>query len=458
MSLAEAQTEETEEVQGAEEQTAEVAQWDFDEAFQKKVTALFLRDSKFANRAKDLIDPDYLASSASGVLVRLVKEHIKVHRAVPDLRILTQIIKDERTKKRIRDDMMPDLKEAIKDAMRTDLSNSSYVLEKVTDFARHQAMENALIKSVELLQRGDFKGIEKLQKAALLVGAEVDDGDYNYWTEIDNRTQVREDWKAGKIVKRGISTGYSEIDCHLHHDGWGRQELSLMMGPAKSGKSLSLGEFTKNASLLGYNTAYLSLEVSKAIIADRLDANLADTAMRLLKDDPQTVRNRIKAAEAKAGTLLLRDYATGTLKPSAIYRLLERWRSEGIILDLLAVDYADIMAAEYRTDNIIENSKSIYVDIRAIAHEHDLALISATQTNRAGASAHTAKMTDVSEDFNKIRIADVVIGINATDAEKQSGEARLFWAASRNSEDGFSIRIRQERDKLKFLTKVLGRV
>jgi replicative DNA helicase len=66
-------------------------------------------------------------------------------------------------------------------------------------------------------------------------------------------------------------------------------------------------------------------------------------------------------------------------------------------------------------------------------------------------------MTDVAEDFNKIRTADVVLSINATDAEKQSNEARIHWVASRNTEDGFSLRIRQERDKLKFLTKVLGR-
>jgi replicative DNA helicase len=435
------------------------AQWEFDEGFQKKIASLFLRDSRFANQTKDLIQGEYFANTAHGMLVDLVKDHVAVHKAVPDPRILTQLVKDAKAAKRVREDMIPDIKKMIVDSMKADLSNASYVVGKVTDFAKHQAMEQAIIKSVELLQRGDFKGIEKLQKAALAVGADSDDeGDYHYFREIDNRTQLREDWKAGKIIKRGISTGYSEIDAHLYHNGWGRRELSLMMGAAKAGKSLSLGEFTKNASLLGFNTAYLSCEVSKDIIADRLDANLADTAMRLLKDDPQTVRARIKAAEKAAGELIIRDFASGTLKPSKVKRLLEKWRAEGITIDLLAIDYADIMAAEYRSDNTIDNLRSIYIDIRAIAYEEDLALLSATQTNRSGAAAHTAKMTDVAEDFNKIRTADVVIGINATDAEKQSGEARLHWVASRNSEDGMSLRIRQDREKLKFLTKVLGRV
>ncbi len=436
----------------------EVPKWEFDEGFQRKTLALFMRDTQFANRTKDLIEPAYFANDAHGQLVGLIKNHLLVHKAVPDLRVLTQILKDEKAKKRLRDDTLTEIKAAIKDVVKTDLSNSSYVAEKISDFARFTAMEQAILKSVELLQRGDFAGIEKLQKAALAVGLQTDEGDYDYWEEIESRTKIREDWKAGKIVKRGISTGYAEIDANLYHAGWGRREMSLMMGAAKAGKSLSLGEFTKNASLLGYHTAYLSLEVAKGIIADRIDANVSDTAMRLLKDDPQTVRNKIRAAQAKAGALKLRDFASGTLKPSQINRLLERWRSEGLILDLLAVDYADIMAAEYRSDNMIDNLRSIYIDLRAIAFEHDLALLTATQTNRAGAAAHTAKMTDVAEDFNKIRTADVVIAINATDAEKKSGEARLTWVASRNTEDGFSLLIRQDREKLKFLTKVMGRV
>lgn len=432
--------------------------WEFDAGFQKKVAALFLRDSRFANQTKDLIDPTYFENTAHGALIGLVKDHLHIHKSVPDPRILTQLIKKAKADKKLREDMIPDIKTMIIDAMKADLSNASFVVGEIAQFARHQAMEQALIKSVELLQRGDFAGIEKLQKAALQIGnTDDDEGDYHYFREIDNRTQIREDWKAGKIVKRGITSGYSEIDAHLYHNGWGRREMSLMMGAAKAGKSLSLGEFTKNASMSGFNTAYLSCEVSKEIIADRIDANLADMAIRLLKDDPQTVRQRIKDAEKRAGELIIRDFAIGTLKPSKVARLIEKWRAEGITLDLLTIDYADIMAAEYRADREIENMKAIYTDIRAISYEFDLALLTATQTNRAGAAAHTAKMTDVAEDFNKIRIADVVIGINATDAEKASGEARLHWVASRNTEDGFSLRIRQDREKLKFLTKVLGR-
>lgn len=432
--------------------------YEFDENFQNKLTALVLRDSRFLGQAKDVIDPNYFVNDANKALVRIVKEHYEVHKAVPDIRILPQLIKDARAAKRIRDDMVADVKSLLVGSLKADLSNSTYIQAKVTEFARHQAMEEAILKSALLLEKGDFDQIDKVMKKALAVGMVEDGEDYDYFGEIDNRTQHREDMKAGKVTKNGISSGFSTIDAYLYHNGWGRREMSLIMGAAKAGKSLSLGEFAKNAVMMGYNACYVSCEVHKEIIADRIDANLADMAIKMLKDDPQEIMRRIKAAEAKAGKFKIRDFASNSLKPSKLQRMIEEYRGDGLIFDLMVVDYADIMAAEYRSDNIIDNMRSIYLDLRKLAHEQNFALLTATQTNRAGAKAVTSSATDVAEDFNKIRIADIVIAINATEDEKRANEARLTWVASRNTEDGFSLQIRQDREKLKFLTKVLGRV
>lgn len=441
-----------------EEIENEAPQYEFDENFQSKLTALFLRDSRFVAQNRDLVEPEYLTNETNRSMIRLVKEHFSVHKTVPDLKILSQLIKDAHKAKRIRDDQIPEIKKVLIGSMKADLSNATYVTDKIVEFASTRAMEEAILKSALLLEKGDIEGAKAAMKRASMVGAVVDDGDYDYFAEIENRTKIREDHKAGLIVKNGISSGYSAIDAYLYHNGWGRREMSLIMGPAKGGKSLSLGEFTKNASLIGFNSCYVSLEVHKEIIADRLDANLADIAIRLIKDDPQEVMKRIKAAKKNAGHLKIRDYASGSLKPGKLQRLIEQYRAEGIILDLLTVDYADIMAAEYRSDNMIENMRSIYIDLRRIAHEENVALLTATQTNRAGAKAHTSSMTDVAEDFNKIRTADIVLSINATEDEKKNNIARLHWVASRNTEDGFSLEIKQDREKLKFLTKVLGRV
>jgi replicative DNA helicase len=125
-------------------------------------------------------------------------------------------------------------------------------------------------------------------------------------------------------------------------------------------------------------------------------------------------------------------------------------------IDLVIVDYADLMAPERVTDNTIENSKSIYVNLRGLAMQEGFALLTATQTNREGAKKAVATMTDVSDDFNKIRIADIVISINKDDADRMKNEARLYFAASRNQRSGMTIRVEQDQDRAKFIKKVIG--
>ncbi|MBY3231897.1 DnaB-like helicase C-terminal domain-containing protein [Rhizobium laguerreae] len=436
----------------------ETAQFEFDQSFQTKVAALVMRDTNFAMNTKDLIKPEYFTEDAAGALVRIVHEHVKTYRSVPDMKILPTILKDEIAAKRIRSDMVDPIKKMVRDVLTTDLSNPQFVQDKVTDFAKHQAVEGAIMQILPLLEKGkDWGKIGQLMKDAVSIGSTTDGGDYDFFNEIGNRTKQRHDLKAGKVIRNGITTGYPAIDAYLYHLGWGRKELSCMMGAAKAGKSMSLGDFGKNAAMAGFNVLYDSLEVSKEIIAERIDAAMSDTLMRELHKDPDAVEAAIKAIAAKSGHFKLRDHASGTLKPSALHRVIENYRAEGIIFDLVIVDYADIMAAEYRSDNLIENLRTIYIDLRALAHELNCAFLTATQTNRDGAKAATAKATDVGDDWNKARTVDIMIGINATDAEKAAGEARLTWLLSRNTEDGFSLRIKQDRAKMQFLKKVIGK-
>lgn len=435
----------------------EEAHYEFDVAFQRKIASLFCRDTTFALKTKDLINPEYFTETAVGDLIRIVQSHIQVYKTIPEMRMMPQILKDELAAKRIRRDALDEVKGLLRSVMSADLSNPAYVTDKVSDFARHQAIENGIMTAVPLLEKGDFAKIAEVMNKALAVGVLVDGDDYDYFEEIKNRTKIREDLVAGKIVRTGITTGYTGLDAYLYHQGWGRKELSCIMGAAKSGKSLSLGDFSKNASLAGYNVFYGSCEVSKTIIADRIDAALSDTLIRDLHKNAADVELAIIKAHAKAGAFKMRDYPSGALKPSQLHRQIENYRSEGLVLDLVALDYADIMAAEYRSDNLQENLRTIYIDLRAIAFEFNLAMLTATQTNRDGAKASTAKATDIGDDWNKARTVDILIGINATDAEKKIDEARLTWLLSRNTEDGFSIRIRQNRQKMQFLTKILGK-
>lgn len=432
--------------------------FDFDESFQLRIVAHFVRDTKFAMQTTDLLNPSYFTTDAMSIVMAIAQGHVKTYRSAPEVKLMPMLLKKAIAAKKVRTDVIPEIQNVLKGCIREKLTNTDYILDQVSDFARHQALEEAIFKSVEFLEKGRFDDIADSMQKALGVGVKDAKPAYDYYEEIENRTQQRRDLRDGKIVRNGITTGYSEIDGLLYHYGWGRGELSCMMGAAKSGKSLSLGDFCKNASIAGYNVLYVSLEVATEIIANRVDAAISNTVMNKLHKDPDTVEAAIKSIQAKSGLFKMKDYPTGSMKPSHLRALLDNFRNEGIIFDLVAVDYADIMAAEFRSDSQIENLRTIYIDLRAIAMEYNCAMLTATQTNREGAKAATAKATDVGDDWNKARTVDLLLGLNATDAEKREGKARISWALSRNTEDGFQIQIQQERDKMKFISKVLGRL
>ncbi|MBP2498429.1 replicative DNA helicase [Methylobacterium sp. PvP062] len=428
----------------------------FDAEFQSKVAALQVRDPVFAQRTDGLIQPFYFVNESEAVLVKLTGEYFAKYKMLPDKVTLVRLIANGIANKTIRKDMVADVKEKVKELLTADISDRDFVVDEVASFAKHRALEEAILASVGDLDRGDFAKIAQRISAAQLVGVADDASGINYFDHIQERTERRKMIAAGLYKPDGITTGIKEIDDLLYHKGWGRKELSALMAPAKGGKSMGLADFGKYAAFAGFNVLYVSLEVASRIIADRLDANVSDTLMKGLNDNPFKVQEAVELAAKKSGQFYIHEFPTGTMKGSQLRRLIERYRARGVIFDLIIVDYADIMAAEHRNDNPIQESKSIWVDLRAIAFEQNAAVLTATQTNRDGAKATSVKATDVAEDFNKIRIADVVIAISATSEEKQVSEARIEFVAHRNGEEGVVIRIQQDRARMKFLSKVLG--
>lgn len=443
----------------------EIEHFDFDAGFQSKVAAFAVRDDEFMRRVHHLLRPEFFENVGEAALVNIALRHFQKYRCVPDPTSMVLAIKDDVAAKIIRKDITPMVVSARKDILAAELRNREYVEDKVVEFVRHQALGAALMQSIDLREKGQFDKIEALVKQAIEIGLNEDGDAYDYFDRIEDRTEQRLDAAAGKRPPQGITTGVHKMDEVLYHRGWGRKELATIMGGAKAGKTTALINFAKSASLAGFNVLYVTLEVGSKIIGDRLDACLSDTLMKELGDKIHDVHDRIQALGAKAGKLIIHEFPSGTLSSSMLRKLIDRYKSPGLAagggtrpatkFDMVVVDYADIMAPNFRTQDPIENSKSVYVDLRAIAFEENVAMLTATQTNREGYKAAVAKAEHVAEDFNKVRTVDLMISINKTEEEAARGEARLYFAASRNQEAGFSIVIKQDLAMMQFIQQVL---
>lgn len=434
----------------------EIAKFEFDSTFQTKIAALTMRDDEFMRRASHLLHPDHFESIGEATIVSIVLAHYQKYQCVPATSSLTTLIRENVVKGVIRKDAAPLVVAAWKVLQKDSLADRGYVEDKLAEFARHQAVSQAILNSVDLLEKKQFPKIEAAMKKAIEIGLNEEGDIYDYFEKAAARTEERTDRLAGKLPPTGITTGIHRMDELLFHKGWGRRELATIMGGAKAGKTTALINFAKSAALAGHNVLYATLEVSSRIVSERLDACVTDTLMKDLDKSMKSVEAKLNALAARSGKLNIVEFPSGSLSPQMLQKILEKHRSKGTSYDLVVVDYADIMKPNHRMDDVIENSKSVYIDLRALAFEFNVAMLTATQTNREGFKATVAKAEHVSEDFNKVRTVDLMISINKTEEEAKKGEARLYFAASRNQESGFTIVIKQNLAMMKFVESVIG--
>ena len=109
------------------------------------------------------------------------------------------LVKDVIAKKKINATFKVEIVKRLRVIMTADISDRDFVIDHVAEFAKHQAIEKAMIASVDALGKRDFETIQKLMSAASLVGASDEGLSYDYFGEIENRTQERIDLAAGTI-------------------------------------------------------------------------------------------------------------------------------------------------------------------------------------------------------------------------------------------------------------------
>lgn len=439
--------------------------FDFDGDFQSKITALTCFDTDFLKRTSHILKAEYLENDGESILSSLSLNYFLKYGEAPDKSILVSLIKENADKKLIRKELLPLVVDSFKKIQRIDLTGKKYVEDKVVEFAKKQAISFAILKSVELLESGKTAEIEKIISEAVSIGANEESSAYDYFSELNNRTETRIEKMLGKRPPQGITTGHKKLDDLLYHQGWGRKELSCLIGGPKSGKTATMIGFARSASQAGYNVLYVTLEVSAQIVSDRLDALISETKMKELGLKAKSVQEKVNDEMAKSGQFIIHDFPPNTLTPNNLRSLIEKYKKTGINkdgstrppikFDLIALDYADLMVPNFRTQNVIENSRTIYVDLRAVAHEENCAVLTATQSNREGAKSVVIKAENVAEDYNKVRTVDLLISINCTEEEASRGEARLYFAASRNQESGFSLVVKRDLSLMKAISSIV---
>ena len=198
--------------------------------------------------------------------------------------------------------------------------------------------------------------------------------------------------------------------------------LNIALAGTGVGKSLFMCHFASSVLLQGKNVLYITLEMAEEKIAERIDANLLDVNIRDLTDLPRVIfENKVtKLSEKTQGQLIIKEYPTASAHAGHFKTLLnELTLKKSFKPDIIFIDYLNICASSRysKLGNVNSYSyiKAIAEDLRGLAVEYNVPIISATQTTRSGFGSSDINLTDTSESFGLPATADLMFALISTD-------------------------------------------
>ena len=198
--------------------------------------------------------------------------------------------------------------------------------------------------------------------------------------------------------------------------------LNIALAGTGVGKSLFMCSFASSVLLQGKNVLYITMEMAEERIAERIDANLLDVNIRDINELPRsTFENKVNnIAKKTQGSLIIKEYPTAAAHAGHFKTLLnELALKKSFRPDIIFIDYLNICASSRYKGNASANSysyiKAIAEDLRGLAVEYNLPIVSATQTTRAGFGSSDVDLTDTSESFGLPATADLMFALISTD-------------------------------------------
>ena len=257
--------------------------------------------------------------------------------------------------------------------------HESWFLEEFEQFTRIEEMNRAILKSVDLLEKGDFGPIEKLIKDAVQISLTRDLG-INYFENPRVRLMKL------KESNGQVSTGWRDIDYAIF-GGFNRGELEIFCGLPAAGKSLILQNLALNWILTGLNGVYITLELSPELIAMRLDSMITGITSKEIFKRLEDVELQVVMTGKKAGRLRIKYLPTGSTVNDIKAYIKELAIKENFKPDFICVDYMDLVnPGAYKVDqsDFFTKDKLVSEELRNYAIELRTIMVTAAQINRSG--------------------------------------------------------------------------
>lgn len=410
-----------------------------------------INNEDFCRRVIPYIKKDYFEGTHK-IVFDMITQFVAKHNKLPT----SQVLALELEKQSAHPDTLTQASTLINEIAQKSDVDTDYLINESEKWCRDRAVYNAIMESIQIIDGKDKDrtegAIPEILSEALGVSYDQDighdyidnsDGRFEFYNKKENRIPFDLDY-FNKITKGGLPN----------------KTLNIALAGTGVGKSLFMCHCAASVLEQGKNVLYITMEMAEERIAERIDANLMDLPIQQLETLPKNVFNEKigKIAKGTIGKLIVKEYPTGAAHTGHFRALLNELKmKKNFCPDIIYVDYLNICASSRMRGlggsiNSYSYIKAIAEELRGLAVEFDVPIVSATQTTRSGFSNTDLGLEDTSESFGLPATADLMFALISTEELDELGQMMVKQLKNRYNDPTkykrFVIGIDRSRMKL----------
>lgn len=364
------------------------------------------------------LDSDYFENVDDRYLYQKIKDFIEKYNGLPTKEALKISIDNDGVLNEDRYKNVINKIDSFEYNPKTDLN---WLVDTTEKFCKERALINAIRESILILD-GKHKTLDKGSIIQLMSSALAVTFDANVGHDFLQDFEDRYDFYHRKEEKIPFNLKYLN---DITKGGLSKKSLSIVLAGTGVGKSLFMCSCAAGNLMAGKNVLYITMEMAEERIAERIDANLLDVTLDDLRVMPREVYDRKikRVKERTTGNLIIKEYPTASAGSSHFRHLLNELRlKKNFVPDVIYIDYLNICISSRLKGAANVNSytyiKAIAEELRGLAVEFNVPIVSATQTTRSGYSSTDLSLGDTSESFGLPATADFFIALSTSDELK----------------------------------------
>ena len=381
----------------------------------------FLHNEQFTRKVLPFIKAEYFEDTSQKVIFEEILNFVQKYNQLATKEILSIEVEN---RKDINEDSFKQISNLIEN-LDDDPTEIDWLVNTTEKWCRDRAIYIALMESIHIADGKDEKknrdSIPSILSDALAVSFDPNIGhdyllDYEKRYESYHRKEEKIEFDLeffNKITKGGLPN----------------KTLNIALAGTGVGKSLFMCHVAASVLLQGRNVLYITLEMAEERIAERIDANLLNIPIQQLNELPkQMFETKVNSLAKKTqGTLIIKEYPTASAHSGHFKALLnELALKKSFKPDIIFIDYLNICASSRFKGSGNINSytlvKSIAEELRGLAVEFNVPIVSATQTTRSGFGSSDVELTDTSESFGLPATADLMFALISTEELENLGQ------------------------------------